>query len=143
MADREEARSPQGTSGGKRSEHRVYALYQQGRSRLADGNPHGAAAVLEEALAQQAADRQPEKASLREVLGRAYFASSQIQRARAEFERALALDPSNDFAHFSIGRCYERQGRLEDAAKHYKIANALADQDVYQAALARVLVRLS
>ncbi len=124
------------------SENRVYALYQQGRTRLADGNPHGAAAALEEALAQQAADHQPEKASLREELGRAYFASSQIQRARAEFERVLALDPSNDFAHFSTGRCYERQGRLEDAAKHYKIANALADRDMYQAALARVLARL-
>jgi tetratricopeptide (TPR) repeat protein len=124
------------------SEYRVYALYQQGRSRLADGNPHGAAAALEEALAQHAADHQPGKASLYEELGRAYFALSQIQRARAEFERALALDPSSDFAHFSIGRCYERQGRLGDAAKHYKLANALADRALYQAALARVLARL-
>jgi tetratricopeptide (TPR) repeat protein len=170
MADRKGVRNPRGNSGDapdnsegfqhprsalgfrgdpgnspedKRPGCRVYALYQQGRSRLANGNPHGAAAALEEALAQQAADCQPQKASLHEALGRAYFASSQIQRARAEFERALALDPSSDFAHFSIGRCYERQGRLADAAKHYKIANALADQDVYQAALARVLVRLS
>lgn len=124
------------------SDDQVYALYQQGRSRLANGNPHGAAAALEEALAQQAADQQPEKASLHETLGRAYFASSQIQRARAEFERALELDPSNDFAHFSIGRCYERQGRLGDAAKHFKIANALADRPLYQAALIRVLARL-
>jgi tetratricopeptide (TPR) repeat protein len=125
------------------SEHRVYTLYQQGRTRLANGNPHGAAAALEEALAQQEANGQPQKASLLEALGRAYFASSQIQRARAEFERALALDPSNDYAHYSIGRCYERQGRLGDAAKHFKIANALADNDLYAAALTRVLSRLS
>ena len=123
-------------------DHRVYTLYQQGRSQLANGNPHGAAAALEEALARQAASDQPDKASLHEVLGRAYFASSQIQRARAAFERALELDPSNDYAHFSIGRCYERQGRLGDAAKHFKIANALADQELYHAALTRVLSRL-
>jgi tetratricopeptide (TPR) repeat protein len=125
------------------SEHRVYTLYQQGRTRLANGNPHGAAAALEEALAQQAANDQPDKASLHEALGRAYFASSQIQRARAEFERALELDPSNDYAHYSVGRCYERQGRLGDAAKHFKIANAMADNDLYSAALTRVLSRLS
>ncbi len=122
---------------------RVYTLYQQGHRRLAAGNPHGAAAALEEALAQQAADDQPHKASIHEALGRAYFASSQIQRARAEFERALELDPSSDYAHFSIGRCYERQGRLGDAAKHFKIANALADHEFYKAALERVLSRLS
>jgi tetratricopeptide (TPR) repeat protein len=123
-------------------EHRVYLLYQQGRSRLAEGNPHGAAAALEEALAQQAANHEPEKASLHEALGRAYFASSQIQRARAAFESALELDPSNDYAYYSIGRCYERQGRLNDAATHFKIANALADHDLYKAALSRVLSRL-
>jgi tetratricopeptide (TPR) repeat protein len=117
-------------------------LYQQGRRRLAEGNPHGAAAALEEALARQAAEDQPEHASLHEALGRAYFASSQIQRARAEFERTLESDPSNDYAHYGIGRCYERQGRLADAAKHFKIANALADHDLYRAALARVLSRL-
>ncbi|MGH8908945.1 MAG: tetratricopeptide repeat protein [Egibacteraceae bacterium] len=123
-------------------DHRVYTLYQQGRSQLEEGDPLGAAAALEEALAQQSADRQAEKASLHEVLGRAYFASSQIQRARAEFEHALALDPSNDYAHYSVGRCYERQGRLSDAAKHFKIANALADRGLYKTALTRVLTRL-
>jgi tetratricopeptide (TPR) repeat protein len=116
---------------------RVYSLYQQGRSRLADGDPRGAAEVLE-----QAVEHEPEKASLHETLGRAYFATSQIQRARAEFERALELDPSDDYAHFGVGRCFERQGRLGDAAKHYKMANALADRPNYRTALARVHSRM-
>ena len=116
----------------------VYALYEQGRRRLADGNPHGAVEVLEAAVASE-----PEKASLHETLGRAYFAVSQIQRARAAFECALEIDPSDHYAHYGVGRCFERQNRLSDAAKHFKIANALADRAEYQAALARVRNRLA
>lgn len=115
----------------------VYALYQQGRHRLADGNAHGAAEVLELAVEQE-----PHQASLHETLGRAYFASARVDSARAEFEVALELDPSDDYAHFGVGRCFERQGRLPDAAKHFKLACALAPRDDYHDALSRVLQRL-
>jgi tetratricopeptide (TPR) repeat protein len=115
----------------------VYALYEQGRQRLAGGNPQGAAEILELAI-----EREPEKASLHEALGRAYFASSRVEQARDEFQRAVDIDPSDDYAHFGVGRCFERQGRLPEAAKHYKLACALADRHDYRAALDRVLGRL-
>jgi Flp pilus assembly protein TadD len=111
----------------------VYGLYQQGTSRLRGGNFGAAAEVLELAV-----EREPEKASLHEALGRAYFASARIAKARMAFERALTIDPSDDYAHFGVGRCFEREGRPAQAAKHYKIACALADREDYRAALRRV-----
>lgn len=115
----------------------VYSLYQQGRSQLAEGNARGAAEVLELAV-----EREPSKASLHEALGRAYFASARPRLARGAFERALELDPTDHYAHFGVGRCLEREGHLADAAKHLKLACALADDDEYRAALARVRQRL-
>jgi Flp pilus assembly protein TadD len=115
----------------------VYSLYQQGRSRLAEGNPRGAVEVLELAV-----EREPSKASLHEALGRAYFASARPRLARGEFGRALELDPTDHYAHFGVGRCYEREGRLHEAVKHFKLACALADGETYRAALARVQRRV-
>jgi tetratricopeptide (TPR) repeat protein len=115
----------------------TYTLYQQGCRRLQAGEPGAAAEALEQAVEQE-----PGKASLREALGRAYFAASRVQPARAEFERALEIDPTDDYAHFGVGRCFERQGRLADAAKHYKLACALVDEPTYREALDRVRRRL-
>jgi tetratricopeptide (TPR) repeat protein len=115
----------------------VYALYEQGRERLAGGNPQAAAEILELAI-----EREPEKASLHEALGRAYFASSRVEQARDAFERAVDINPSDDYAHFGVGRCFERQGRWSDAAKHYKLACALSDRPDYRTALDRVLERM-
>jgi Flp pilus assembly protein TadD len=115
----------------------VYSLYQQASQRLANGNPGGAAEVLELAI-----EHEPAKASLHEALGRAYFASSRVAKARDEFTTTLEIDPTNAYAHFGVGRCFEREGRLADAAKHYKIACALADNADYRTALSRVLEQL-
>ena len=136
MGDRPDHGPAQGPARERRTD--VYALYQQARSRLADGNAGAAAEVLELAVQQE-----PHKASLHETLGRAYFASARVDRARAEFERALEIDPSDAYAHFGVGRCYERQGKLPDAAKHFKLACALADRHAYHDALSRVLQQLA
>ncbi|MGI8575952.1 MAG: tetratricopeptide repeat protein [Egibacteraceae bacterium] len=114
----------------------VYTLYQEARSRLSAGHPGSAVELLELAV-----EREPRKASLRETLGRAYFATARVARARSQFEQALTLDPSDDYAHFGVGRCYEREGRLPEAAKHYKLACALADRQGYHDALRRVRSR--
>lgn len=114
----------------------VYQLYAEGRSRLEAGNAPGAAEVLELAV-----EHEPDKASLRETLARAYFAAARVRPALQEFERAVDLDPSNAYAHFGLGRCHEREGRLGQAAKHLKLACALSGRVEYQEALARVEAR--
>lgn len=116
----------------------VYELYRQGRQRLDGGDAVAAAEVLELAV-----ELQPQQASLHEALGRAYFATSRVARARAQFEHALELHPTDDYAHFGVGRCYEREGRLGDAAKYYKLALALAPRRDYREALDRVQERLA
>lgn len=123
---------------GERGEElRVYALFQHGKQALADGNARGAVEVLELAV-----EEEPEKGSLREALARAYFASERPGLARGEFERALELDPKDDYAHYGVGRCLEREGHLQRAAGHYKLACALAEQPMYRRALSRVQARL-
>lgn len=114
----------------------VYDLYQEGCRRLDAGDPSGAVELFERAV-----EVEPSKASLREALARACFATSRIRRARREFERALELDPSNAYAHFGVGRTYERQGRLPEAAKHFKLARALSPRADYEQAVARVARR--
>jgi Tfp pilus assembly protein PilF len=114
----------------------TYDLYQRGVERLEQGNPAAAAELLELAIEQE-----PDKASLHEALGRAYFAAGRTEPAKAQFEAALVRDPTDDYAHFGVGRCFERQGRFAEAAKHYKLAVALAPRDDYAAALARVSER--
>lgn len=122
---------------GDDSDELVWSLYEQGRARLEDGKPAAAAEVLELAV-----EREPHKASLREALGRAYYAAARVEPARAQFQSALDLDPSDDYAHFGLGCCLERQGRLPDAAKHFKLAVALSDRLEYRDALGRVMARL-
>ncbi len=114
----------------------VYELYREGCRRLEGGDPAGAIAPLEEAVALE-----PEKASLREALARACFATSRIRMARREFEHALLLDPSNAYAHYGLGRAFEREGRLTLAGKHYKLANALTPRPVYRRAAERIARR--
>lgn len=115
----------------------VYDLYQEGCRRLDSGDAAGAIEPLERAVALE-----PHKASLREALARACFATSRIRRARREFEHALDLDPSNAFAHYGLGRTYERQGRLQQAGKHFKLASALSPRPTYQQAADRIARRI-
>lgn len=119
------------------SDELVYQLYAEGRNRLEAGNPRGAAEVLELAV-----EHEPDKASLHEALGRAYFATARLRPARREFERVVELDPTDAYGHFGLGRCYEREGSLGEAAKHLKLALALSGRVEYRRALERVQVRL-
>lgn len=116
----------------------VYGLYRRGTALLEEGDPRGAIAALEEAVAAE-----PGRASLWEPLGRALFATAQLARARSAFERLLEIDPSDHFAHFGVGRCWERQGDVRRAATHYRIATALSPRADYADALRRVQLRLA
>jgi Flp pilus assembly protein TadD len=109
----------------------TYQLYQQGRRHLAAGFAAQATVALEKAKR-----REPGKASIREALGIAYFRIRRFTEAEREFRAVLDISPVNDYAHFALGRCLEKQGRPAEAAGHYKLACSLRPgRDEYDAAL--------
>ena len=62
----------------------LYDLFQRGTRLLEAGDFHAAAVSL-----SRARDIDPEKTSIREALGRAYFRSGAFEPARAEFEAVV------------------------------------------------------
>ena len=98
----------------------TFDLFQQGRAHLARGMAAQATVALEKAKA-----REPEKASIREALGIAYFRIHRYAEAESEFRKMLELAPVDDYAHYALGRCLEKQGRDTEANGHYKLASSL------------------
>src|SRR5919204_6385312 len=98
----------------------VYDFFQQGREHLANGMAAQATVPLEKAKR-----REPNKASIREALGIAYFRIRRYDEAEREFRAMLELSPADDYAHYALGRCLEKQGRAHEANGHYKLANSL------------------
>jgi len=99
----------------------VYEHYTMGLSLLQSGNPAQAAIRLEKARSAA-----PGKTSIREALGRAYFELHRLPEAESEFRAVLAEAPTNDYAHFALGRVLERRGRFQEAAVHRKLARAMS-----------------
>jgi Flp pilus assembly protein TadD len=99
----------------------AYDLYARGRAMLEGGHPHAAALILGRAKLLE-----PDKASIREALGRALFMAGRAARARREFAKAVALNPADDYAHFALALACERTGQRQRALGHAKLANAMA-----------------
>jgi Flp pilus assembly protein TadD len=98
----------------------TYDLYQQGRRHLAAGMAAQATVPLEKAKR-----REPDKASIREALGIAYFRIRRYEEAEREFREMLEISPTDDYAHYALGRCLEKRGRAAEANGHYKLASSL------------------
>ncbi len=98
----------------------TYDLFQQGRRHLAKGMAAQATVPLEKAKRLE-----PAKASIREALGIAYFRIHRWAEAESEFRAVLELSPADDYAHYALGRCLEKQGRAAEANGHYKLAHSL------------------
>ena len=98
----------------------TFELFQQGREHLANGRAAQATVALEKAKA-----REPEKASIREALGIAYFRIKRYSEAETEFRKMLELAPVDDYAHYALGRCLEKRGRQAEANGHYKLASSM------------------
>ncbi len=95
----------------------TYDLYRQGRDHLNAGRSAQATVALEKAKR-----REPEKASIREALGIAYFRIRRFAEAEREFRAMLELKPVDDYAHFALGRCLTKQGRADEAVGHLRLA---------------------
>ncbi len=107
----------------------TYSLFQQGRAHLKRGMAAQATVALEKAKR-----REPEKESIREALGIAYFRIHRYEEAASEFRAILELSPTDDYAHYALGRCLEKQGRATEANGHYKLARSLRPQSEQYAA---------
>ena len=95
----------------------LYTLYRKGVELLEDGSFDAATVPLAEA-----ARRAPEKSSVREALGRAYFRNRQFAEAATEFEAVVETHPVNDYAHFCLGRALSLTGDTERARHHLALA---------------------
>ncbi|HZD74875.1 MAG TPA: tetratricopeptide repeat protein [Actinomycetota bacterium] len=114
-------------------EAEAYELFRRGTELLADHHAHQAATVLERVEAME-----PERGSVREALGRAYYDSGRPEAAREQFAKALDLDPANDYAHFCLALCLLRTGEVEVAIGHLRLAVTMRPEvDDYHQALAR------
>jgi Flp pilus assembly protein TadD len=98
----------------------TYELFQQGRSHLRKGRAAQATVALEKAKR-----REPDKASIREALGIAYFRIQRYDEAEREFRAMLELSPTDDYAHYALARSLEKLGREQEANGHYKLASSL------------------
>jgi Flp pilus assembly protein TadD len=98
----------------------TYDLFQQGRAHLRAGRAAQATVALEKAKR-----REPEKASIREALGIAYFRIRRWTEAETEFRKLVELSPADDYAHYALARALERQGRSAEAGRHYSLARAM------------------
>ena len=112
----------------------TYNLFQQGMARLRDGMAAQATVSLEKAKR-----REPEKASIREALGIAYFRLQRYDEAAEEFRKLLELSPADDYAHYALGRCLEKQGKAAEANGHYKLASRMRPDDAHYASRIRDL----
>jgi Flp pilus assembly protein TadD len=99
----------------------AYQLFREGQKRLRTGMTAQATVPLEKAKRLE-----PEKASIREALGIAYFRLARWKEAEDEFRTIVEdLSPTDDYAHYALGRALEQQGRAAEANGHYKLASSM------------------
>ena len=84
----------------------TYELFQQGREHLKKGMAAQASVSLEKAKR-----REPDKASIREALGIAYFRMQRYREAESEFREMVDLSPADDYAHYGLARAWRNWGR--------------------------------
>jgi tetratricopeptide (TPR) repeat protein len=98
----------------------TYTLYRRGMELLEDGDFEHAAEPLAEA-----ARRDPEKTSVREALGRAYYRAGRFGQAVVEFEAVVEHHHVDDYAHFCLGRALSMTGQKRRARHHLALASNL------------------
>jgi tetratricopeptide (TPR) repeat protein len=103
----------------------AYDYYQRGRELLESRDFRAASVALERAKRLE-----PDKASIREALGRAYLSARVYRQAAEEFAAAVDLAPTDHYAHFGLGRALERMGEMAAAKRHYKLARCFGSTHV-------------
>jgi Flp pilus assembly protein TadD len=98
----------------------VYDWYHRGLQLLAERHPEAAATLL-----ARAAEAEPGSRSIVEALARAQYDAGRYDDAIASFTRLIAVNPTDDYAHFGLGLAASRAGELRLAAEHLALAAAM------------------
>ncbi|NYJ08017.1 tetratricopeptide repeat protein [Petropleomorpha daqingensis] len=115
----------------------VYEWYQRGLQLLGSGDPDAAATLL-----ARVAEAEPGSRSVREALARAQYDAGRYEEAIASFRELIAVNPTDDYAHFGLGLAASRAGELTVAAEHLALAVAMRpDLGHYERALRGVRAR--
>ncbi len=101
----------------------AYDLFMNGTRLLDHGDFHAAVVPL-----ARARELEPDKASVREALGRALFGARRYREAAAEFEAVVEHAPTNDYALFCLGRSLQQLGQHAEALKPLALAANLQPQ---------------
>jgi Flp pilus assembly protein TadD len=109
--------------------------YRRATMFFESGDPLGAARLLEPIV-----EAEPQNASVRQLLARAYFQSAQLTRAENQLRALIERDPTDHYAHHVLGRTLERAGRFAEALPHLRLAAAMKKHADYERALERVEV---
>lgn len=101
----------------------AYELFQNGTALLDAHDFHAAVVPL-----RRAAELEPDKSSVREALGRAYFGAQRYREGVVEFTAVIDREPTNDFALFCLGRCLQGLGDHAEARKPLTMAATLSPE---------------
>ena len=98
----------------------AYELYRRGCELLEHGDHQAAIIPL-----SKARDLEPDKASIREALGRALFHAQHYAGAAEEFQAVATSAPTNDYALFCLCRSMQQLGRHREACQPLALACSL------------------
>ena len=87
---------------------------------LDQGDTRGAISLLEKGVTSN-----PDEASLRAALAKAYMEASEPRRAIPHLLRAIELDPGNGNYHYQLGRAYLKAGRQREANREMATSRRL------------------
>lgn len=98
----------------------AYEWFSRGMELLENGDVHQSALALERAKREE-----PDAASIREGLGRAYLSMRRFASAAEEFRRVTEIAPTNHYAHYCLARALRAMGDARGARRHVKLARCL------------------
>lgn len=104
----------------------TYDLFSKGK-KLAKKNEHLKAVMFFE----KAKKLEPEKGSIREALAFSYYKCGLYSSAKENFSKAVSIDAANDYAHYGLGLCLIKEGKVNKALRHLKIALAMKPDNLF------------
>ena len=73
--------------------------------------------------------QEPSSATAHALLGKVYMQSDDIGKARAEFESAVRLDPSDRISTYQLMTIFQRSGRAKEGAELARTLRSLLDKE--------------